>query len=61
MQNNNWKVTSNFMGEMVYQVYRIVDLDKPDHSGNREYSGGLFNSKKEAQKHADNLNDETSK
>jgi hypothetical protein len=29
-------------GKKYYQVYRIKDMKKVDHSGNREYKGGLM-------------------
>lgn len=35
---SEWRVSSNPIGanEFLYQVYRIRDLEKTDHSGNRE-------------------------
>lgn len=35
---SEWRVTSNYVcGGLVYNVYRLRDLDEIDHSGNREY------------------------
>ena len=36
--NSKWKVSRNPIGpdEYVYLVYRILDTDSTDHSGNRE-------------------------
>ena len=35
-----WKVTSNIInGQKMYGVYRQLDIDQIDHSGNREYAG----------------------
>ena len=36
--NRKWKVSKNPIGpdEYVYLVYRTIDADAPDHSGNRE-------------------------
>ena len=32
-----WKVSLNVIGtEKIYQVYRLYDIQKTDHSGNRE-------------------------
>lgn len=37
---SKWKVTSNVInGEKMYAVYRLIDENKLDHSGNREYHG----------------------
>ena len=43
---------------MMYQAQRIKDTSAVDHSGNREYAGGWFTDKDEAQKIADKLNKE---
>ena len=42
----------------VYQVYRIKDMRKVDHSGNREYAGGLLHDECEAMKLAAKMNEE---
>lgn len=51
-----WKVTSNYIGRTIYQVFRTIDVKGIDHSGNREYAQGSFDSKEEAQYLADELN-----
>ena len=54
-----WKVSSNpIVGVMKYQAFRIKDVNAVDYSGNREYAGGWFTDKDEAQKIADKLNKE---
>jgi hypothetical protein len=45
-------------GKKVYQVYRIKDMRVVDHSGNREYAGGLLHDEREAMAHAEKLNRE---
>ena len=40
----------------VYQVYRIKDMRKVDHSGNREELGRWFGTKEAAQVVADQMN-----
>lgn len=40
---SEWCVSSMWLnGKKYYQVYRIKDMKKVDHSGNREYKGGLM-------------------
>ena len=61
MTNRNpskWRVTANPVGgQMLYAVYRIRDVDEVDHSGNREYwRGGWIESREEAQRYADKMN-----
>lgn len=35
---SNWRVTSNVInGQKLYGVYRLLDMDEIDHSGNREH------------------------
>lgn len=58
-----WSVSTNpvFDGDKckcVYTVYRNRFTDQPDHSGNREYRGGVFETEAEAQAYADRLNAE---
>lgn len=63
MQKNNlseWKVSQVFawgMREPAYQVYRNLDKDGVDHEGNREYSGGTFDSQSAAAEYAKRLNE----
>ena len=45
-------------GKKVYQVYRIKDMRRVDHSGNREYAGGLLHDEREAMELAERLNKE---
>ena len=40
-----------------YQVYRNLDKDVLDHEGNREYSGGTFDSQSAAAEYAKKLNE----
>ena len=40
-----------------YQVYRFRHPGETDHTGNREWRGGIFKTKAEAQALADELND----
>ena len=60
MTNRNpsmWKVTANPIGgKMFYGVYRIRDIDDPDHSGNRETYGGYWEHREEAEALARRLN-----
>lgn len=52
-----WKVSSNYVGdEKVFQVYRIRNTDEVDHSGNREYYGGIHTDKEKAALMAEKLN-----
>lgn len=38
-----WQVTSNVIdGAKVFAVYRLLDTDEVDHSGNREYNTGKW-------------------
>ena len=39
---SKWRVSSNGWGEdNTYQVYRRIDVNATDHSGNRENKGGV--------------------
>lgn len=62
MLNKNpstWKVTANpIAGKMFYGVYRIRDIEAPDHSGNRETRGGWYETQEEAEALARRLNTE---
>lgn len=54
-----WKISSQYLGgRKVYQVYRIKDMRIVDHSGNREYAGGLTNDEAEAMELAVKMNAE---
>ena len=40
---SEWRVSSMWLGKKkYYQVYRIKDMTRVDHSGNREYKGRLM-------------------
>lgn len=59
MAKGEWKVSKTYAaGETYYQVYRLIDKDGVDHSGNREYhqGGRDFSDPLHAQKIADTLN-----
>lgn len=52
-----WKVTSNIIcGEKMYGVYRQLDIEEPDHSGNREFYCGYMAKKEWAENLAEELN-----
>lgn len=54
-----WKISSQYLGgRKVYQVYRIKDMKKVDHSGNREYAGKLTDDEAAALALAEQLNKE---
>ena len=54
---NKWKVSSNVLGDKkVYCLYKILDKNEIDHSGNREVVE-CFDSKKEAEELAKKLNE----
>ena len=56
---SEWKISSQYLsGRKVYQVYRIKDMRIVDHSGNREYAGGLTDDEAEAMALAEKLNRE---
>lgn len=61
MQNkrpSEWRVSSNpVLGEMLYGVYRIRDLDEPDHPVNREIIAYYY-SRDKAEWEARKLNEE---
>lgn len=58
---SEWQVTMQYINNKpIYQVYRLRDKSKIDHSGNREYQGGLFYDEAAAQEFADKLNAEES-
>ena len=54
---SEWWVSSMWLGKKrYYQVYRIKDMKKVDHSGNREYKGGLMENEYTAMSLAQKLN-----
>ena len=54
---SEWRVSSMWLGKKrYYQVYRIKDMKKVDHSGNREYKGGLMENEYTAMSLAQKLN-----
>lgn len=55
---SEWRVGKNPAGERYcYQVYRLYDIQKIDHSGNRAVYG-LYDSREEAEAKAKELNEE---
>lgn len=58
-QHSEWRISTNVVaGRKFYQVYRIKNLSEPDHSGNRETRGGLYESRRDAEALARRLNSE---
>ena len=56
---SEWRISSMYLGgKKVYQIYRIKDMRVVDHSGNREYAGGLLHDAHEAMALAEKLNKE---
>ena len=54
---SKWKVTSNPIGDKtMYAAYRLLDVNKLDHSGNRELAGGYIENRKTVQAVVDALN-----
>ncbi len=52
-----WKVTSNPIGDRIkYAVYRLLDTQKTDHSGNREFATPYLDDREQAQAIADEMN-----
>lgn len=40
---SEWRVAVQIINyEKKYAAYRILDINEPDHSGNREYAGGYI-------------------
>ena len=53
-----WRVTSNIIGDQIkYGVYRLLDTEETDHSGNREFASDYMSSKESALKIARELNE----
>lgn len=59
-KTGDWKVTSQVLGDTrKYAVCRVIDIDKVEHNGNREYTDhGYMESKEEAAAIAAQLNGE---
>lgn len=54
---SKWKISCNVIdGKKIYQVYRILDLNVTDHSGNREYYGDYLTDRDQAKAQAERLN-----
>jgi len=56
---SEWRVTSNIInGKTMYGVYRQIDVNAVDHSGNREHYGEYLENREAAAIIADYLNRE---
>jgi hypothetical protein len=54
---SEWRVAHQYAGGECYiGVYRLRDKDAVDHSGNREYIKGIFETDEEAEKTAAEMN-----
>ena len=54
---SEWRVSSMWLGKKrYYQVYRIKDMTRVDHGGNREYKGSLMENEYTAMELAKKLN-----
>jgi len=54
-----WKVTSNLINDTkMYAVYRLLDVNAVDHSGNREFATDYMDDREEAKQIADKMNSE---
>ena len=54
---SDWKVQCNTIGgKYLYIAYRVIDVNKPVHSGNIEHHGEYTENKEEVQKLVDELN-----
>lgn len=54
---SKWKVTTNIIGgKRMYGVYRTLDINAVDHSGNREMYGDYTDNREEAKSIAEKLN-----
>lgn len=54
---SKWKITSQYIsGEKKYAVYRLIDINKTDHSGNREFAGRYTSQREAAELAAEALN-----
>lgn len=60
LKHSEWKITSQYINDKkMYAVYRLIDADAVDHSGNREYGSDYLESHASAAKIADELNNNT--
>ena len=57
---SEWRVSHNYVPGVgdFWEVYRLKSMCAVDHSGNREYRGGPFNTEADAKAYADKLNAE---
>ncbi|NLG57624.1 MAG: hypothetical protein GX540_04360 [Clostridiales bacterium] len=56
---SKWKVSSNLIGDTkMYAVYRLLDVNAVDHSGNREYATEFMADREAARAIADRMNAE---
>ena len=56
---SEWRVSSMWLGKKrYYQVYRIKDMTRVDHGGNREYKGSLMENEYTAMELAKKMNAE---
>lgn len=56
LMKSEWRVSSTYTcGEISYQVYRLRDVTKTDHTGNREIIG-TFDTEANAREFADAMN-----
>lgn len=54
---SKWKIGANIIdGTKVFAVCRVINADRPDHSGNQEYATSYLPSRDEARVIADRLN-----
>ncbi len=54
---SEWRVSTQYFGEeQVWQVYRLRKAGAVDHSGNREYAEGVFETRQAAEELAARLN-----
>ena len=54
---SEWRIAHQHAGgEKYIRVYRLRDISKPDHSGNREYLRDIYETDEEAQKVVDEMN-----
>lgn len=55
---SKWKVTSNPIGDRImYAVYRLIDVNEVDHSGNREFATDYMEDQMDALMIAQDLNE----
>ena len=57
---SEWRITSNVIdGTKYYAIYRLRDIERTDHSGNREFfNEALYDDREQATKMAEKLNRE---